>query len=81
MRVIGVTRSGRSSSADVEATVGVERLAEVLPQAQALVITLPSTPATRGCSTPRLSPGFRAARRSLTCQPPDVIAVQRTASG
>jgi phosphoglycerate dehydrogenase-like enzyme len=48
MRVIGVTRSGRSSSADVEATVGVERLAEVLPQAQALVISLPSTPATRG---------------------------------
>jgi phosphoglycerate dehydrogenase-like enzyme len=48
MRVIGVTRSGRSTSADVEDTVAVERLAEVLPQAQALVITLPSTPATRG---------------------------------
>ncbi|MSO94040.1 MAG: D-2-hydroxyacid dehydrogenase [Rhodospirillales bacterium] len=46
MRVVGVSRTPREEP-HADRTVGVERLAEVLPEADALLIAVPLTPATR----------------------------------
>lgn len=47
MRVVAVTRSG-TCAVPVDAAVTLDRLAEVLPQADLLVCTLPATPETTG---------------------------------
>jgi phosphoglycerate dehydrogenase-like enzyme len=46
MRVIGVSRTPRTE-ADADRVVGVEQLSAVLPEADALLISVPLTPATR----------------------------------
>ncbi len=46
MRVIGVSRTPRTD-ARVDRAVGVEQLSDVLPEADALLISVPLTPATR----------------------------------
>jgi phosphoglycerate dehydrogenase-like enzyme len=48
MRVIAVNRRGATDSDDVETVVSVDRLSEVLPEADAVVISLPLTEETRG---------------------------------
>lgn len=48
MRVIGVNRSGESSCAHVDAVHATPELPRLVPNADALVITLPLTEATRG---------------------------------
>lgn len=47
MTVVGVTRSGRSMSPDVTDTISVDRLADALPRADAVVSSLPLTDETR----------------------------------
>lgn len=47
MRVLGVRRSGGDPPPGVALLAGPERLPELLPQAQAVVLVLPATPATR----------------------------------
>ncbi len=60
VRVIGLTRSGRSSVDGVE-TVGVDQLGLLLEQVDSLVMTAPLTPETRGmigaAELARLRPG------------------------
>jgi len=48
MRTIGVNREGRSESPDVDAVYRSDRLFDLLPQADAVVVTLPLTDETRG---------------------------------
>lgn len=48
MRTIGVNRTGRSDSSDVDAVHRSDRLLGVLPEADAVVVTLPLTDETRG---------------------------------
>lgn len=48
MRVIAVNRRGATDSDDVETVVPVGRLSELLPQADAMIISLPLTEETRG---------------------------------
>lgn len=48
MRTIGVNRTGRSDSSDVDAVHRSDRLLDLLPGADAVVVTLPLTDETRG---------------------------------
>ncbi|MGN6167786.1 MAG: D-2-hydroxyacid dehydrogenase [Solirubrobacteraceae bacterium] len=48
MRTIGVSRTGCSDSPDVDAVHRSDRLLDLLPQADAVVVTLPLTDETRG---------------------------------
>lgn len=48
MRVLGVRRGGGEAPPGVDLVAGPERLGELLPQARAVVLVLPATPATRG---------------------------------
>lgn len=60
LRVLGVRRHGRPAR-HVDRTVPVERLHEVLPEADIVALALPSTPATRGlldaAALDRMKPG------------------------
>lgn len=48
MRTIGINRGGRSDSPDVDAVHRSDRLLDLLPQADAVVVTSPLTNETRG---------------------------------
>ena len=47
-RVVGVNRSGRDPGEMFDETVSIDRLDEVLPETDLLVMSLPGTPETRG---------------------------------
>ena len=61
MRTIGVNRTGRSDSSDVDAVHRSDRLLDLLPGADAVVATLPLTDETRGMlgaqALDRMKPG------------------------
>ncbi len=58
VRVIGVTRTG-TADADLDGVVPVERLDDVLPQADFVVSTLPLTPETAGLMDRRRLQGLK----------------------
>lgn len=84
MRTLGINHRGHSDSAHVDDVYPPERLNDVLPEADALVVTLPLTEETRGmldaAAIDRIKPGavlVNAGRGGVIDEPALVQALQK----